>query len=91
LNKTNKADLIDTTSNTNASRRWNTKAVGGQRSHFPPGSPEYFQQIREYRYGYETLFIPSPLLTCDEGEKVLEIGVVNGIDVVELANNGAEY
>lgn len=91
LKQENEAGGINATSNENAARRWNTRAVGGQRSNVKPGSPDYFEQIKKYRYGYETPFIPRLLCHCEPEQKVLEIGVGNGIDAVEFASRGAEY
>lgn len=75
-----------------AQATWNRKAVGSQRATAPAGSREYFDQIRAYRYGYETPFIPSFFdFASLNGKRVLEIGVGNGIDGVEMARNGAIY
>jgi 2-polyprenyl-3-methyl-5-hydroxy-6-metoxy-1,4-benzoquinol methylase len=75
-----------------AQATWNRKAVGSQRATALPGTREYFEQIRAYRYGYETPFIPTffdfPSLN---GRKVLEIGVGHGIDGAEMARHGALY
>jgi 2-polyprenyl-3-methyl-5-hydroxy-6-metoxy-1,4-benzoquinol methylase len=75
-----------------AQATWNRKAVGSQRASALAGTPEYFEQIRDYRYGYETPFIPAffdfPSLN---GRKVLEIGVGHGIDGAEMARHGALY
>jgi 2-polyprenyl-3-methyl-5-hydroxy-6-metoxy-1,4-benzoquinol methylase len=71
---------------------WNRKAVGSQRSNSEAGTLEYFEQIRAYRYGYETPFIPSFFQFSEiSGQRVLEIGVGQGIDGVEMARNGALY
>jgi SAM-dependent methyltransferase len=79
-------------SNEAARATWERKAVGSQRAKAEAGSPEYFTQIREYRYGYETPFIPETFRFSDMEEKrVLEIGVGNGIDAVEMMRNGAVY
>lgn len=82
---------VDNVSNVNARRRWNSRAVGAQRTAAGKGSPRYFAEIRAYRYGYETPFIPELLLRNVFNCEVLEIGVGNGIDAVELAKNGANY
>lgn len=78
-------------SNKNAAKRWNEWAVGSQRSNSPKGSKEYFDDIKRYRYGYETPFIPRLLCNNVENKSVLEIGVGNGIDGVSMAENGALY
>ena len=78
-------------SNKNAKKRWNDWAVGSQRSNAPKGSKEYFYDIEQYRYGYETPFIPKLLCSNVNHKSVLEIGVGNGIDAVTLSKNGAEY
>lgn len=80
------------TSNKQARSTWERKAVGSQRATSKSGSREYFEEIRAYRYGYETPFIPR-FFDFDnlKGKKVLEIGVGNGIDAVEMLRNGAEY
>ena len=71
---------------------WNQRPVGSQRSRARPGELEYFTDLRAYRYGYETPFIPSffdfPSL---RDKTVLELGVGNGIDAVEMASFGAVY
>jgi SAM-dependent methyltransferase len=79
-------------SNEAARLTWNAKAVGAQRARAPRGSKEYFQQIRAYRYGYETPWIPRIFRFAEMGGKrVLEIGIGNGIDGVEMAKSGATY
>lgn len=79
-------------SNRRARRLWEKKAVGSQRSGASSGSPKYFEQIRDYRYGYETPFIPKVFdFPGMEGKRVLEIGVGNGIDAVEMVRCGAKY
>ena len=83
---------IDLLSNEAAKRTWGGKPVGAQRTKSPPGSPAYFDEIREYRYGYETPFIPELFRFAEMGAKrVLEIGVGQGIDAVEMAKHGAVY
>ena len=79
-------------SNRRARATWENKAVGSHRSSASKGSFEYFRQIRNYRYGYETPFI-SEVFEFDglKGKQVLEIGVGNGIDAVEMMVNGATY
>ena len=79
------------TSNLHAQKKWNEKAVGSQRSSAIKGSLEYFQEIRQYRYGYETPFLPRLLHQNVEGKKILEIGVGHGIDGMEMVNNGGSY
>ena len=79
-------------SNDQARKTWELKAVGCQRSMAPKGSAQYFSDIREYRYGYETPFIPREFeFSQMAGKQVLEIGVGNGIDAVEMARCGACY
>lgn len=66
--------------------------MGSQRAVAAAGTREYFEQIRAYRYGYETPFIPGFFDFAGlAGKKVLEIGVGNGIDAVEMMCNGAIY
>ena len=81
------------TSNRQARSTWERKAVGSQRASAEAGTAEYYAQIRDYRYGYETPFIPEffgfPML--EGGKRVLEIGVGNGIDAVEMMRHGARY
>lgn len=79
------------TSNLHAKINWNKRAVGSQRSNAEKGSKQYFQDIKTYRYGYETPFIPRLLLQNVGNKDVLEIGVGNGIDAVEMAKAGAKY
>lgn len=84
--------LIDLQSNVKARATWEHKAVGSQRAIAKKGSLEYFKQIQKYRYGYETPFIPFTFNFNDlNGMNVLEIGVGNGIDAVEMIKNGAIY
>lgn len=80
-------------SNTAAQNLWDTKAVGSDRAQqAEKGSREYFDRIRSYRYGYETPFIPTTFdFKSLRGKRVLEIGVGNGIDAVEMMHNGAIY
>jgi len=79
-------------SNARARGTWEAKAVGQQRAVSSKGSAGYFEEIRAYRYGYETPFIPR-LFQFEKmnGKSVLEIGVGNGIDAVEMARHGAKY
>lgn len=79
-------------SNAQARSTWERKAVGSQRAVAAAGTREYFEQIRAYRYGYETPFIPGFFDFAGlAGKRVLEIGVGNGIDAVEMMRNGARY
>jgi len=75
-----------------ARRLWSHTPVGSARSDHPPGEARYFADLRAYRYGYETPFIPrffdfGRMKDC----RVLEIGVGNGIDAAEMARHGAIY
>ncbi len=83
---------LDYDSNRRARGTWEVTAVGSQRASADKGTPEYFQQMRDYRYGYETPWIPR-MFRFDQlaGKSVLEIGVGNGIDATEMAWNGAHY
>ena len=75
-----------------ARRTWNRTPVGSQRSAAPPGTREYFADLRAYRYGYETPFIPQFFdFARLRARSVLEVGVGNGIDAVEMARAGAHY
>jgi hypothetical protein len=59
--------------------------VGSQRSAAPPGTKEYFDDLRAYRYQYETPFIQTFFdFTRISGHSVLEVGVGNGIDAIEM-------
>ena len=79
-------------SNTQARFTWEHKAVGNHRAQSAAGTLEYYKQIRAYRYGYETPFIPEFFKFSDlHGKRVLEVGVGNGIDGVEMMQNGACY
>ncbi len=71
---------------------WSRLPVGSTRSTAAPGERRYFDDLRAYRYGYETPFIPS-VFDFDRlaGRSVLEVGVGNGIDAVEMARRGARY
>jgi SAM-dependent methyltransferase len=75
-----------------AVRLWTHAPVGGFRSPAPAGSAQYFADLRAYRYGYETPFIPRVFgFGRMAGRRVLEVGVGNGIDAVEMARQGAIY
>jgi SAM-dependent methyltransferase len=75
-----------------AVRLWTRLPVGSTRSRAPIGSRQYFSDLRAYRYGYETPFIPRIFgFQRMMGRRVLEIGVGNGVDAVEMARNGALY
>lgn len=79
-------------SNAQARSTWERKAVGSQRAIAAAGTRDYFEQIRTYRYGYETPFIPGFFDFAGlTGKRVLEIGVGNGIDAIEMLRNGARY
>src|SRR5438034_5499672 len=79
-------------SNVRARELWDSRPVGSQRSPAPVGSRRYFEDLRRHRYGYETPFIPSLFRFAElGGQRVLEIGVGNGIDAVEMASHGARY
>jgi SAM-dependent methyltransferase len=71
---------------------WNSRPVGSQRSTAEPGTPTYFDDLRAYRYGYETPFIPRLIRSLEpQGKRVLELGVGNGIDAAEFVRLGARY
>jgi 2-polyprenyl-3-methyl-5-hydroxy-6-metoxy-1,4-benzoquinol methylase len=75
-----------------ARRTWNRTPVGSQRSRSEPGTLEYFDDLRAYRYGYETPFLESFFRYSElRGRRVLEIGIGNGMDAVEMARAGAQY
>jgi 2-polyprenyl-3-methyl-5-hydroxy-6-metoxy-1,4-benzoquinol methylase len=79
-------------SNQRARRTWESKAVGSQRARSPSGTTAYFDEIRRYRFGYETPFIPDFFgFSSLGGKRVLEIGVGNGIDAFEMIRGGAVY
>ena len=48
---------LDHDSNRRARGTWEVTAVGSQRATADKGTREYFQQMRDYRYGYETPWI----------------------------------
>jgi len=79
-------------SNQQARATWESKAVGSHRAKAPAGTAAYYEQIRAYRYGYETPFIPEFFgFSGLAGKRVLEVGVGNGIDAVEMMRHGALY
>ena len=80
-------------SNQKARSTWERKAVGSQRAEgTQSGTAEYYSKIRSYRYGYETAFIPDFFgFACLKDKRVLEVGIGNGIDGVEMMRNGAQY
>ncbi len=83
---------LDYESNHRARGTWEVTAVGSQRASATKGTREYFRQMRDYRYGYETPWIPRMFHFDRLADKsVLEIGVGNGIDATEMAWNGADY
>ncbi len=75
-----------------ARRLWGANPVGSLRSAAAPGEARYFADLRRHRYGYETPFLPR-IFGLDQmaGRRVLEIGVGNGIDALEMARGGAIY
>ncbi|MEP3208471.1 MAG: class I SAM-dependent methyltransferase [Maribacter sp.] len=79
------------TSNLHAKKRWNERAVGSQRSSATKGSKVYFEDIRSYRFSYETPFLPRLLHQNVVGKEILEIGVGHGIDAIEMVRGGAKY
>ena len=83
--------MNDETSNLHAKIKWNEKAVGSQRSNAPKGTEKYFEDIKKYRYGYETPFLPRLLLQNVQDKEILEIGVGHGIDATEMVKNGGKY
>lgn len=75
-----------------ARRTWNRTPVGSQRSSATVGTAKYFVDLCAYRYGYETPFIPEFFdFGRMHGKSVLEVGVGNGTDAVEMARAGARY
>jgi SAM-dependent methyltransferase len=84
---------MDARSNEAARHTWENKAVGSERAlGARSGSPAYFDAIRSYRYGYETPWIPRMFdFPSLRGKRVLEVGVGNGVDGVEMVKYGAVY
>ena len=79
-------------SNHRVRKLWEHQTVGGAKAKAEVGSAAYFQQLKDYRYGYEHPFIPSFFRFPEmKNKKVLEVGVGTGIDAVTMAQNGAEY
>ena len=79
-------------SNISAIKTRSKYPVGGHRSLAPIGTEEYYLKLKNHRYNYETPFILDTFHFKDLGNKeVLEIGVGNGIDAVEMMRNGAIY
>lgn len=79
-------------SNQRARSTWERNAVGSHRASAPAGTAAYYEQLRTYRYGYETPFIPEFFgFSGLSGKRVLEVGVGNGIDAVEMMRHGAVY
>jgi len=78
-------------SNAAAQKRWNASAVGQERSSSPVGSPQWYEDLRNYRYGYLHPWLPRVLMHDVQGKDVLEIGVGVGVDATELASRGARY
>lgn len=80
-------------SNEAARSLWEHRSVGYQRANnAAEGSATYFANLRQYRYGYETPFIPETFnFKSLDGKRVLEIGVGNGIDAVTMMEHGAIY
>jgi SAM-dependent methyltransferase len=79
-------------SNESARATWDERPVGSQRSRAARGSREFFAEVTNYRYGYETPWIASVFGFSEMTDKrVLEIGVGLGIDACEMVRNGARY
>jgi SAM-dependent methyltransferase len=87
-----RADDARDDANRAARTTWTRRPVGSQRSAHAPGDPEYFEDLRRYRYGYETPFIPDFFrFDALRGQRVLEVGVGNGVDAVAMMQAGALY
>jgi SAM-dependent methyltransferase len=74
-----------------ARNRWNRGAVGQERSAQQVGTPEWYDDLHRYRYGYEHPWLPRLLMNDVDGRRVLEIGVGVGLDAGELIRRGALY
>jgi ubiquinone/menaquinone biosynthesis C-methylase UbiE len=70
---------------------WNTEACGTHFVSAEPGTPEFYEQYRRFRYETEW-HIPEIVPFQDGKDKhVLEIGCGNGADGVMWAQHGASY
>ena len=79
-------------SNKASQSTWEFRAVGGHRSQAKKHTKEYFDDITNYRYGYETPFISKVFNFNNLKDKsVLEVGVGHGIDAVLMMKSGAIY
>lgn len=88
------SDIVTRWQDSNARSRatWEKKPVGSQRARAVEGSAEYFEQIRQYRYGYESPWLLETFaFSTLRDKRVLEIGVGLGIDACELIRAGARY
>lgn len=70
---------------------WNVEACGTHFAQAEPGTPEFYEEFRRFRYRTEwhiPLLVP---FAEAEGKSVLEIGCGNGADGVMFAQAGAAY
>jgi ubiquinone/menaquinone biosynthesis C-methylase UbiE len=70
---------------------WDNKPCDSERSHKVHGSKEYFQEIEEDRYKYQSHIIDVLNGIDWHGRKVLEIGTGVGTDARVIVGKGADY
>jgi hypothetical protein len=54
---------------------WERRACGSNRAEAPTFTPEYFQQIEQFRYEHEPFIPDFAKFNQSRGQQVLEVGV----------------
>src|ERR1700730_16922809 len=68
---------------------WNARPCDAERSSHQIGTPEFFADVRRWRYNYEHHIPAFADFPRWRGRKALEIGLGVGVDHVEFARHGA--
>ena len=70
--------------------QWTKNPIGAETTEYPEGTKEFFDEIADFRYKIEFSWFKSTFkFNQYKNKKVLEIGVGDGIDHLELAKAGA--